>query len=93
VCASKSCPVLLNEAYDPARLEQQLDKQAKVFLADTFRNKIAADKIQLSKIFDWFKGDFTKNGSLIDYLNKYALVKINANAENSYLDYDWSLNE
>lgn len=93
VCASKSCPALINEAYDAARLEQQLDNQGKAFLKDLSRNKISADNPQLSKIFDWYKTDFTKKGSLIDFLNNYAPVKINANAKITYLDYDWSLNE
>ncbi len=93
VCASKSCPALLNEVYDPAKLDQQLDNQAKVFLKDTSRNKVSATNPQLSKLFDWYKMDFTKNGSLIDFLNKYTPVKINTNAKITHLDYDWNLNE
>lgn len=93
VCASKSCPALLNEAFDPSRLDQQLDNQAKVFLKDTFRNKVSENSPQLSKIFDWYKMDFTKKGSLIDFLNKYSPVKISASAKITYLDYDWNLNE
>lgn len=93
VCASKSCPALLNEAYDPARLDQQLDNQAEVFLKDTFRNKVSATNPQLSKLFDWYKMDFTKKGSLIEFLNKYSAVKINTNSKITYLDYDWNLNE
>jgi len=84
---------LLNEAFFPDRIESQLDKVAKSFINDPKRNKISANQIEISKIFSWFKGDFTKNGSLIDYLNKYSTVKINPKAKVSYLDYDWSLNE
>lgn len=93
VCASVSCPKLRNEAYTAPQLNQQLDNQAKAFINDPGRNKISANKIEISKIFSWFKGDFTKNGSLIDFLNQYAQVKINADAGISTLDYDWSLNE
>lgn len=93
VCASRSCPALINEAYDPAMLDQQLDNQAKVFLKDTFRNKVSATTPQLSQLFDWYKMDFTKKGSLVDFLNKYSSVKIKANAKITYLDYDWGLNE
>ncbi len=93
VCASKSCPVLLNEAYDPEQLDKQLDIQAKTFLKDNFRNKVSPSSPQLSKIFDWYKMDFTKDKSLIDYLNNYTPVKINTNAKITYLDYDWGLNE
>jgi hypothetical protein len=92
-CASFSCPPLLNEAFVPEKINQQLDLVAHTFINDTKRNKITADKIEISSIFSWFKGDFTKNGSLIDYLNQYSKVKIKPNAKVSHLDYDWSLNE
>ncbi len=94
VCASKSCPILLNEAYDPKRLDDQLAKQAKAFLADSFRNKVSADKPQLSMIFKWYGMDFNKNGgSVRDFINKYSDVKIKADAKISHVDYDWGLNE
>ena len=37
----------------------------KKFINDPKRNKISENKLELSKIFKWFKGDFTKKGSLI----------------------------
>lgn len=93
VCASYSCPRLLNEAYTADKLDKQLEMQAKYFLANKAKNNITANKLELSKYFDWYKGDFTKNTSLIGYLNKYAPVKINEGASISYKDYNWSLNE
>lgn len=93
VCASRSCPVLLNRAYDPLELDHQLNEQARGFLSDPSRNKIASSAVEISRIFDWFKGDFTTRGTLIQFLNRYSSVPINSNASISYLDYDWSLNE
>jgi len=93
VCASKSCPKLLNEAYVADKLEEQLTAQVKGFLADDFRNKISTDKVELSKIFSWFKEDFTKDGSLIDFVDQYTEIQINEDADISYLKYDWGLNE
>lgn len=94
VCASKSCPILLNEAYDPKRLDEQMDKQAKAFLADSFRNKISSDKPQLSMLFKWYGGDFSKNdGSVLKFINTYSKVKIKPKAKISYISYDWGLNE
>ncbi len=92
-CASYSCPVLRGEAYVAEKLEEQLAEQARIFLSDERRNKIQADKAELSKIFSWFGGDFKKDGTKIEYINRYAPVKINPNAEISYLDYNWQLNE
>ncbi len=92
-CASVSCPALLNEAFVAERLESQLQKVTVAFINDPTRNKITADGAQISSIFLWFKGDFTKKGSLIDFLNQYSKVKIKSNAKISHLDYNWNLNE
>ncbi len=92
-CASVSCPILLNEAYTAKKLEAQLTQQSKAFLSNPEKNKITANQLELSKIFKWFKGDFEKNGSRIDFINKYTEVKISPSASTSYMDYDWNLNE
>ena len=91
-CASVSCPQLGNFAFTEANIESELERLMKLFINDSSRNKITEKKIQISKIFDWFKGDFIKNGSLIDYFNKYSTTKINKKAKIRYLEYNWSLN-
>jgi hypothetical protein len=94
VCASKSCPILLNEAYVADRLETQFTKQTKAFLTDPYRNKVSADRPQLSMIFKWYAMDFNKKGQTVrDFVNKYSTVKIKPDAKISFLDYDWALNE
>jgi len=93
VCASESCPILRSEAYSADNIDKQLDEQATDFINDKQKNQIAKNQIEISKIFSWFKGDFTKDRSLIDFLNKYSNTKINQDAKISYLDYDWSLNK
>jgi len=94
VCAAKSCPILLNEAYTAEKLNAQLDAQTKVFLNDKSRNDISLDKPKISKIFEWYSMDFTSNSvSVIDYINKYATNKIKSNAPITYVDYSWDLNE
>lgn len=92
-CASISCPILRNEAYEAATLDAQLDDAARQFINDPKRNTITADAIEISKLFKWFKSDFTKKGDLIDFLNRYSSTTINANASIDHKDYDWSLNE
>jgi hypothetical protein len=92
-CASISCPPLLDEAYVPSMLDKQLTAQAERFVNDEQRNEIAKESIEVSSIFNWFKGDFTKNGSLIKFLNTYSKTKINENAKVKYMNYDWSLND
>lgn len=93
VCASKSCPKLLNEAYTPSKLDLQLTLATEEFLSDETKNNLSEETIKLSKIFKWFSEDFTTNGSLIDFLNLYAPIEISQKAKKSYMDYNWDLNE
>ena len=93
VCASVSCPKLQNTAFTASNLDEQLTNATKEFLADTSKNELSKDNIKISKIFKWFKNDFEKNGSLIDFLNQYSDVTISESAKKSYTDYNWNLNE
>lgn len=91
VCAAVSCPPLRAEAFVADNLEQQLDSQMKLFLADNSRNEIivngALGRASLSSIFKWYQGDFEKGEggftSLYDVLNKYsaALVQDDENPQ------------
>ncbi|MFK7905591.1 MAG: DUF547 domain-containing protein [Chitinophagales bacterium] len=92
-CASISCPNLPQFAFTVEKVDEQLDELARLFINDSSKNKINADKIEISKIFNWFGGDFKTNGTLIEYLNQYSKTKINTDAKVSHLDYDWNLNE
>lgn len=92
-CASISCPKLRREAYTGARLDSQLQEQAIDFLNDPERNEIGPEKAEISKIFRWYGGDFTKKSSLREFLNQYAQQKMIEGADIGYKDYDWSLNE
>ena len=93
VCASYSCPKLENFAFTAARMESQLQQVTKGFINDTKRNQFTSETAKISEIFNWYKVDFIANGTVLDYISKYADQTINTNAEINYLNYDWSLNE
>ena len=93
VCASISCPKLQNEAFNTQNTNRLLNKASKEFLADSTKNELTADAAELSKIFKWFAKDFKQEGSLIDFLNKFADIRIASNATISFKDYNWGLNE
>jgi hypothetical protein len=93
VCASYSCPKLLNEAYNAKNIELQLTNASKDFLTDQRRNNISKYSLKISKIFDWFAEDFKQKGSLINFLNAYSSIVISPTANISYQDYNWNLNE
>lgn len=88
VCAAKSCPPLLNEAFTETNVDRLLDARAKNFI-NSPANDISASKLNVVKIFDWYQADF---GNVISFLNKFSNTKINPGASISYKEYDWSLN-
>ena len=92
-CASYSCPKLVNKAFTAPAMEQQLEAATKDFVNDTTRNQFSAEEAKLSEIFKWYKGDFTNNGSLKEYINKYLATPMTANTKIKYLKYNWNLNE
>ena len=91
--ASKSGPKFINFVFTEKNVNKKLEQLMKGFINDATKNKIAASKVELSKMFEWYKEDFTYNIALIDYINKYSKTKINDNAEVLYLEYDWALND
>jgi len=101
VCASQSCPKLRSETYAPARLDAQLDAQARQFINDPSRNRFdaATRRAQLSEIFNWFDEDFkAAAGSTQKFIARYvadpaAARELAADAfEVEWIAYDWNLN-
>lgn len=94
VCAAVSCPKLQNRAYLPETLDAQLTKAAKDFLSTPSKNEVkSASFASLSKLFSWYRGDFTKNSTLEEFINTYSEVKLDKRAKLEFKDYDWALNE
>jgi len=107
-CASIGCPMLREEAFVAERLEAQLEEQAVRFLSDRSRNRVSAQgRLEVSKIFDWFKEDWTSGYQGIksreQYFARYAKLLSDdpalqkrvaeGGAPISFLDYDWSIND
>ena len=94
-CASVGCPMLREEAYVAARLEAQLEEQALRFLSDRSRNRYAGARLEVSRIFDWYREDFEPREA---FFGRYAAA-LGAPASGlprglplTFLEYDWSLN-
>ncbi len=108
-CASVGCPPLREEAFTAERLAAQLDEQAQRFMSDRSRNRwnTSKQRLEVSKIFDWYGEDFTLGHlgitSTAAFYARYADRLADASADRdriraqtaavSYLDYDWALND
>jgi len=106
-CAAVGCPMLREEAYVAARLDLQLDEQTVRFLSDRSRNRYARGTLEVSRIFDWYGGDFAGGqrglASLAGFFARHARLLADGEAERNairtgkvpvrFLDYDWALND
>lgn len=106
VCAARGCPPLWNRAYTDDKLDEQLDARMRNLINDPQRTQFdrAHRVIRLSKVFDWYKDDFSDPrfepwaDSPLEFIRRYvddaalrdSLAKEKWSVE--YLDYDWRLN-
>jgi hypothetical protein len=104
VCAAKGCPPLRSEAYTGARLEAQLDDQARVFLLRSpakNRVEVASRTVYASEIFRF--RDYAKDfGGSREAIGRYIArfhpdgpakqLLLSGDFRLSYTPYDWSLN-
>lgn len=102
VCAAMSCPPLRTEAYEGARLNEQLKDQTRTFLRDRqMENRLDLGNsiLHLSPIFDWYREDFGKTDAAIRrFVAPYfdGAGEKNAFSDSrlkiEFTEYDWSLN-
>ena len=100
VCAARSCPPLRGEAYTTARLEEQLDDNARRWLADARLNEFFPDRrtADVSEIFKWYAADFESSGGVRGFLARFAPPDGQAFAGSpewriGYKTYRWGLND
>ncbi len=108
-CASIGCPALRPEAYVAQHLAAQLEDQTRKFMQDRSRNRFARaqETLYVSRIFDWYRGDFEKGHldarTLPAFLARYAgslglsvaekQALIDGDLDIEFTEYDWSLND
>ena len=102
VCASYSCPPLLNRAYTADQLDQQLTGNSRRFFAnpENFQHDQRRRRFRLSAIMDWFGNDFgSTRADQLKAISPYLPTEearraaLDSSVRTSFLKYDWSLNE
>jgi len=96
-CAAKDCPPLRSEPYLGISLNRQLEEAAERFINNPSYNYLKGNTLYVSKIFEWFSGDFNKDitGYFLKYARGNLKTRLEAGREKisiKHLDYDWSLN-
>ena len=106
-CAAMSCPRLLNKAFTPDKLDDQLNSVMRDMIHDPIHVQINRETgvVSLSAIFDWFSSDFTSyvqtnqvGETVLDYVSLFLSQDDTQYLQNHpdlqivFFDYDWSLN-
>jgi hypothetical protein len=97
-CASLGCPDLRTEAYEGARIDEQLDEAARAFVNHPRGARVANGRLHVSSIYHWFQEDFGGNDAgVIEHLLQHAEPNLAAALEGvdriARHSYDWDLNE
>jgi len=94
-CASLSCPDLPFEAFEGARLSEQLNAATKKWLTNPTKNPgLAGGALKLSHIFKWYGVDFVNaEGSVQAFVKKHTGWQVADGASLDFIPYDWNLNE
>ena len=95
VCAAKGCPDLSNRAFTLDNYKTKIKYRTQIALQDEkmVQLDMHEKKAYVSKIFKWYRSDFTKELPLRGYLNKYLDKKIPEGFSIHFQDYDWDLND
>ena len=89
-CGARSCPYVA--IYDASYMDEQLDEIASQFLNRTSTYKPDEEKVYVTSLFSWFRGDFGgKGGVKEDFLKKYEVIPQEADPDLEYDKYDWTL--
>ncbi len=97
-CASIGCPNLADKLWTGATLETDREQAARDFINSPRGVKIKGDTLEVSSIYQWFKGDFGGSKSeTLKHLREFAgpdlAAAIDAGAKIDGHDYNWSLNQ
>lgn len=96
-CASLGCPELSPEAYAPEKVDRQLERAARAFLASPHAVRAEGPALVLSSIFDWYRVDFGKTERAVrERLAGWAPVATASLLRGTVVKveyrYDWSVN-
>ena len=92
---SVGCPRLPREPFLPEKLNEQLDREARLFYNEARNVQVieGAKLLRLSEILDFYTADFlAKAPSLAVYVNRYRRVPVPENYTVEFIAYDWTIN-
>lgn len=88
-CGAKDCPPIA--IYSPIDLHHQLAKSTTYFLKSSTTFDTTQNKVFVSSLFSWFRGDFGGKGGSLKILKEQNLIPTTRGVEIDYKEYNWTL--
>jgi hypothetical protein len=88
-CGAASCPPILY--YRPESLPEQLALAEKAFLSADCVYIPAQNKVQVPRIFSWFRADFGGKKGIRQILKRLGIIPSDSQPKIEFLPYDWGL--
>jgi hypothetical protein len=87
-CGAESCPPILT--YSADGIDQELDTATRSFLEQSSAYDRDADRVLVSRLFLYYRGDFGGRGGIYDFLERYGVIPEGERPRVRYADYDWT---
>jgi len=97
VCGAVGCPILEGKPYYKSKIDKRMDAATRRYLATKHGAVVADGSVKLSKIFDWYNGDFGGPEGALAFVKKHlaedSARKLGDKPAVSFVDYNWTLNQ
>ena len=87
-CGAESCPPI--RAYDPDRIDDQLDLATRSYLDATVEYDPGAGTVSVPRVFLWFRGDFGGGSGIREFLRTHDAIPADATPRIRHRSWDWS---
>lgn len=96
VCGAVGCPILESTPFLGSNVDKRMDRATRRYLKSPHGAKISGGSVRLSKIFDWYKGDFGGPEGVKTFVAKHVPADKAAAVtagKVEFIDYNWTLNQ
>lgn len=87
-CGGASCPPI--RYYEPENVDSQLQLATEAFLETEAQFDEAQNTLTVSRLFDWYQGDFGGKAGVVDFCRKHGVIPQESAPALHFAEYSWT---